>query len=198
MKKYSALIFISALISLLCFISFAHGGRTDSNGGHYDRNTGEYHYHHGYSAHDHYDMDGDGDKDCPYNFDDKTNHNSNSGNSNSGNSNNSSNSSSQDRLDDLFNDTSKSDSNESITDKKQLSFWDIVSIIFEIVGLSILFSMFLIYFGYMVFSFIVEVVIMVNIRESTLKRVWIVLLITGFVCAVTLATLVVLNGNGII
>lgn len=92
MKKYSALIFISALISLLCFISFAHGGRTDSNGGHYDRSTGEYHYHHGYSAHDHYDMDGDGDIDCPYKFDDKTNHNSNGGNS-----------SSQDRLDNLFN-----------------------------------------------------------------------------------------------
>lgn len=28
-------------------ISFAHPGRTDSNGGHYDRSTGEYHYHNG-------------------------------------------------------------------------------------------------------------------------------------------------------
>ena len=31
-------------------VSFAHPGRTDSNGGHYDRSTGEYHYHNdGYS-----------------------------------------------------------------------------------------------------------------------------------------------------
>ena len=50
----------------------AHPGRTDSNGGHYNRSTGEYHYHHGYSAHDHYDMDGDGDIDCPYDFRDRT------------------------------------------------------------------------------------------------------------------------------
>lgn len=46
----------------------AHSGRTDSRGGHTNRSTGEYHYHHGYSAHDHYDMDGDGIKDCPYDF----------------------------------------------------------------------------------------------------------------------------------
>lgn len=32
---------------------FAHGGDTDSKGGHYDRSTGLYHYHHGYSAHQH-------------------------------------------------------------------------------------------------------------------------------------------------
>lgn len=32
---------------------FAHGGGTDSKGGHYDRSTGQYHYHHGYSAHQH-------------------------------------------------------------------------------------------------------------------------------------------------
>lgn len=31
----------------------AHPGRTDSNGGHHVRATGEYHYHHGYSAHQH-------------------------------------------------------------------------------------------------------------------------------------------------
>ena len=62
-------------------VAFAHGGNTDSNGGHYDRSSGEYHYHHGYSAHSHYDMNGDGVIDCPYDFDDKTNHN----NSGSGN-----------------------------------------------------------------------------------------------------------------
>jgi len=41
--------------------SFAHSGRTDSNGGHYNRSTGEYHYHHGYSAHQH-----NADGSCPY------------------------------------------------------------------------------------------------------------------------------------
>lgn len=64
----------------LCFLSvlllvtpiLAHAGKTDSKGGHTDSSTGDYHYHHGYSAHDHYDMDGDGIADCPYLFDDKT------------------------------------------------------------------------------------------------------------------------------
>lgn len=60
----------------IAFPTFAHPGKTDSNGGHTDRETGEYHYHHGYPAHDHYDMDGDGDIDCPYDFDDETDHNS--------------------------------------------------------------------------------------------------------------------------
>lgn len=31
----------------------AHPGRTDANGGHWDNSTGEYHYHHGYPAHQH-------------------------------------------------------------------------------------------------------------------------------------------------
>ena len=53
------------LISLILVLSaapsaLAHPGRTDANGGHTDRSTGEYHYHHGYPAHQHYDIDGDG------------------------------------------------------------------------------------------------------------------------------------------
>ena len=72
-------IFISVLtVLILCALSFsvlAHSGRTDSNGGHFNHSTGEYHYHHGYSAHQHYDMNGDGIKDCPYNFTDKTSQN---------------------------------------------------------------------------------------------------------------------------
>ena len=78
--------FLSAfvLIALVCSSTLlcvsAHPGRTDSNGGHTDHDTGEYHYHHGYAAHDHYDIDGDGDIDCPYDFKDKTDHTS--GNSN--------------------------------------------------------------------------------------------------------------------
>ena len=38
-------------------LAFAHGGRTDSDGGHHDYNNvsglGSYHYHHGYEAHLH-------------------------------------------------------------------------------------------------------------------------------------------------
>lgn len=44
----------------------AHPGRTDSNGGHYNRSTGEYHFHHGYDDHQHPDGV------CPYDFDDNT------------------------------------------------------------------------------------------------------------------------------
>ena len=76
MKK-SALIY--ALIACLILptvvlVTSAHSGKTDASGGHTNHSTGEYHYHHGYSAHSHYDMDGDGRKDCPYDFDNRTNH----------------------------------------------------------------------------------------------------------------------------
>jgi len=60
----------------LSFSALAHSGRTDSNGGHTNHSTGQYHYHHGYSAHQHYDMNGDGIKDCPYTFKDTTRQNS--------------------------------------------------------------------------------------------------------------------------
>lgn len=76
MKKVIAFIVVTLIIALLSLTGFAHSGRTDSNGGHYDRSTGEYHYHHGYSAHQHYDIDGDGTIDCPYKYKDKTNHDS--------------------------------------------------------------------------------------------------------------------------
>ena len=52
-------------ISLSIIVVSAHSGRTDSSGGHYNHSTGEYHYHHGYFAHDHYDINGDGEIDCP-------------------------------------------------------------------------------------------------------------------------------------
>ncbi len=66
------------LLLLLCFpaVSAAHPGRTDADGGHYDRSTGEYHYHHGYPAHQHTDGI------CPYDYDDQTG--SNSGSSSGG------------------------------------------------------------------------------------------------------------------
>lgn len=80
MKKYIRYIF-----SLLCCIALstailitasAHPGRTNADGGHWDYDAGEYHYHHGYPAHDHYDSNGDGIVDCPYDFDDQTGINS--------------------------------------------------------------------------------------------------------------------------
>lgn len=51
------------IISGSCVVVFAHPGKTDSDGGHFDRSTGEYHYHHGYPAHQHENGS------CPYDFD---------------------------------------------------------------------------------------------------------------------------------
>ena len=48
MNKVLCLIF-AVFLSIITL----HPGRTDENGGHYDRSTGEYHYHHGYPAHQH-------------------------------------------------------------------------------------------------------------------------------------------------
>jgi len=47
-------------------ITFAHGGRTDSKGGHWNRSEGTYHYHHGYPEHDHPNGV------CPYKQDEAT------------------------------------------------------------------------------------------------------------------------------
>ena len=43
--KFTLVLFI--LYLFLSCIVFSHPGRTDSNGGHYNRTTGEYHYHDG-------------------------------------------------------------------------------------------------------------------------------------------------------
>lgn len=75
MKRFLFVLLAAFIATLFIITSFAHGGRTDSQGGHFDRDTGDYHYHHGYPAHDHYDMDGDGDKDCPYGDYDNTKNN---------------------------------------------------------------------------------------------------------------------------
>ena len=63
-----ALIIVS--FCLLISVAIAHPGNTDSQGGHTDKSSGEYHYHHGYPAH--YHTNGV----CPYDFDDKTGWNS--------------------------------------------------------------------------------------------------------------------------
>ena len=79
MRRFVLVLAVLVLLSLVVIPAPAHSGGTDSKGGHYDWSTGEYHYHHGYSAHQHYDMDGDGVIDCPYLFDDKTGHSSGTG-----------------------------------------------------------------------------------------------------------------------
>lgn len=76
--RCALLLFLAVMLPLTVS---AHPGKTDSSGGHTDHSTGEYHYHHGYSAHQHYDMDGDGKADCPYDFKDNTNRQSGYGNS---------------------------------------------------------------------------------------------------------------------
>lgn len=58
--------FLFVFLLLIPSIAFAHPGRTDDDGGHYDRSTGEYHYHHGYEAHQHPDGI------CPYDYNDRT------------------------------------------------------------------------------------------------------------------------------
>lgn len=61
----------AVFIAMLCLAvpALAHSGRTDGNGGHYNRATGEYHYHHGYPAHQHPGGE------CPYDFHDNTDSN---------------------------------------------------------------------------------------------------------------------------
>ena len=61
---------VSVLLLLLSVPVSAHSGKTDASGGHYDSSTGEYHYHHGYPAHQHTNGK------CPYDYKDKTNHSS--------------------------------------------------------------------------------------------------------------------------
>ena len=71
---------IAIFLLLLVFLSIpaaAHSGGTDKYGGLIDHSTGEYHYHHGYPAHQH-----DGGV-CPYNYVDKSG--STSGNNGSSN-----------------------------------------------------------------------------------------------------------------
>ena len=70
MKLWKRLIFIFVIAAASSVLAFAHPGNTDSKGGHTDSSTGEYHYHHGYPAHQHTGGV------CPYDFDDQTGRNS--------------------------------------------------------------------------------------------------------------------------
>lgn len=100
--------FLCSLIIILSIITL-HPGMTDENGGHYDRSTGEYHYHHGYPAHQHPNGV------CPYDFDDKTGQNSgmSSGNSDSN-----------------ITRSSAVDTDDSKSDDSKRSVWDILETIF--------------------------------------------------------------------
>jgi hypothetical protein len=69
-KNISVFLIIVCLITSFSLPVFAHSGKTDANGGHYDSSTGEYHYHHGYPEHQHTNGK------CPYDYEDKTNHQS--------------------------------------------------------------------------------------------------------------------------
>lgn len=48
-----ALCFALVIAMLLSFAVFAHSGNTDAQGGHHVSGTNNYHYHHGYPAHQH-------------------------------------------------------------------------------------------------------------------------------------------------
>lgn len=75
MKKAIIVILVIAVL-VIPVLAFAHSGRTDSAGGHTDRDTGEYHYHHGHSAHQHTNGE------CPYDFDDRADRSSSNYSSN--------------------------------------------------------------------------------------------------------------------
>lgn len=46
-KQLTLLTLLAFIITVPYSFTEAHSGRTDSNGGHYNRKTGEYHYHNG-------------------------------------------------------------------------------------------------------------------------------------------------------
>ena len=76
-QKTIIAILATALLMLIPLPAAAHSGGTDESGGHYDSSTGEYHYHHGYSAHEH--VDGE----CVFDFDDNVDHDRDYSSSNS-------------------------------------------------------------------------------------------------------------------
>ena len=113
MKRFLAL-FLCFLL-LVPVVAFAHPGNTDSRGGHFDRDTGEYHFHHGYPAHQHRNGQ------CPYDHDDRTGERS--GSSSSGNRSNS----------------SRTGSNSIGSDGWSVSFLDILPYIFVFFCLGLFF-----------------------------------------------------------
>lgn len=189
---------------LLTICTYAHSGKTDYAGGHYDHSTGEYHYHHGYSAHSHYDIDGDGTIDCPFKFHDNTNHNNSSNNSNS-NQNSTSNSNSTQNATNNSNKTQIS-TNVQANNEKKLTVDDILSSLWLIVAFSVL----VIGTGFCFCFPFIEMLIMIPIgalvkkycsedsKESILKKCGTVIYIVMVVISVIIVTISVLNLTGII
>ena len=143
LKKSAVLYILSFLLISLVVPVFAHPGSLDENGGHYNRSTGEYHYHHGYSAHQHTNGE------CPYDFHDNVVHQT-GGSSNSTNSSNSSDYSEKESTTELF-----TDSNTNITIfslpkeiKEQIKS---TLFTFSIIALYILGSLVLLYIGHLVY-----------------------------------------------
>lgn len=171
-----------AIVEILLFVIVvtAHSGKTDSAGGHYNNSSGEYHYHHGYSAHQHYDMDGDGVVDCPYDFNNKTNHNNNSSSNSSNKINNS---------------TSISENKIEKT-KNKITFGKAIGIILSIILLSLM----TLYLLYIVFGIIgitivwsIEKYFKVSIEESIQQRILNIFLIIGLVIIVPIEILFLLG-----
>ena len=116
--KLFRVIMLIIFINLFANTVSAHPGKTDGSGGHRNSSTGEYHYHHGYSAHSHQDIDKDGVLDCPYDFDDKTDHYTSNNNSRSSNSKTV---------------PSNENSSNSKTSKPKVTFWNILFSVLEYV-----------------------------------------------------------------
>lgn len=169
---------------ILCALLFgivvaAHPGKTDSYGGHYDHSVGGYHYHHGYSAHQHDDIDGDGIVDCPFDFDDKTNHNNS------------------------YNNDTVSDNIQNTVQSDEMTFGDIIFIVFKIIGISSLILLLGCSIFYLIFHLFLNQLIILfckkilkkDISESTCNKIAIV---SSIAIVVTIVSIIALSNEGII
>jgi hypothetical protein len=152
----------------------AHSGKTDANGGHYNTSTGEYHYLHGYSAHQHDDIDGDGIVDCPFDFDDKTDHNNS------------------------YNNDTVSDNIQNTVQSDEMTFGDIIFIVFKIIGISILILLLGSSILYLIFHLFLNQLIILfckkilkkDISESTCNKIAIV---SSIAIVVTIVSIIALS-----
>lgn len=182
LKKYIFSICVTVLLGLCIVTTSAHSGRTDSYGGHYDTSTGEYHYHHGYSAHQHYDMDGDGRQDCPYKFENKSNSSNSSSSSNSSNSKPNNNSTT----------TNKSNSSNISTSrppKGKITFGKVISTIALMIPFSLLTATLLVFpisIINTIISITMEKCFGIDYNDDIQWRVGCVLFVIGFIILIPL------------
>lgn len=139
----------------LCVATVAHSGRTDGNGGHRDNVNGGYHYHHGYSAHQHYDMDGDGKKDCPYTFDDKTNHSTNS-----------------------------STEDDSSNSQNTITFWDVLKAMLTELIPAIILGFGVTYILWLIFGLIFSLIFNKDIGCSTYLICFVIVSVVSYICLI--------------